>query len=116
MRVSCWVDERHPRIVSLSMPALLLEAEVQQLREQAHSAAVSGEGVLTCMWDMVREAAEAAIKSLLDAYSGCSHLLLAQALQKLLTIVTSLGLMRWKTLPFGPKNAPPEFQAAPMIQ
>merc|ERR1711969_354323 len=69
-------------------------------------------GAMTNSWDMVREAAEAAIKSLLDAYSGFSHLLLAQAMQKLLTIVTSLGLMRWKTLPFGPKNAPPEFQAA----
>ncbi len=39
-------------------------------------------------------------------------MLLSQALQKLLAIVTSMGLMRRKTLPFGPKNAPPEFQAA----
>ena len=50
--------------------------------------------------------------TLLDTYSGFSHLLLSLAMQNLLTIVTSLGLMRWKTLSFGPKNAPPEFQAA----
>ena len=69
-------------------------------------------GAMTNSWDMVRDAAEAAIKSLLDAYSGFSHLLLSIAMQRLLTIVTSKGLMRWTTLPFGPKNAPPEFQAA----
>ena len=69
-------------------------------------------GAMTNSWDMVREAAEAALKSLLDAYSGFSHLLLSRAMQKLLTIVTSMVLMRWKTLPFGPKNAPPEFQTA----
>ena len=67
---------------------------------------------MTSSWDMVREAAESAIKSLLDAYSGFSHLLLSRAVQNLLTIVTSKGLMRWKTLPLGPKNAPPEFQEA----
>ena len=67
---------------------------------------------MTSSWDMVRDAGEAAIKSLLDAYSGFSHLLLSIAMQRLLTIVTSKGLMRWTTLPFGPKNAPPEFQAA----
>ena len=69
-------------------------------------------GAMTNMWDMVREAAGAALKSILDAYSGFSHLLLSKTLKNLLTIATSRGLMRWTTLPFGPKNGPPEFQAA----
>ena len=69
-------------------------------------------GAMINSWDMLREAAESAIKSLLDAYSGFCHLVLGRALQNLLTIATSMGLLRWKTLPFGSKNAPPEFQAA----
>ena len=44
-------------------------------------------GAMTNSWDMVQEAAEAALNSLLDAYSGFSHLLLSWSMQKLLTIV-----------------------------
>ena len=78
----------------------------------ANTATRAKAGAMTSSWEMLREAASAAILTVLDAYSGFSHLVLSKAVQKLLTIITSLGLMRWTTMPFGPKNAPPEFQEA----
>ena len=67
---------------------------------------------MTPLWGMLRELARALLLSLLDAYSGFSHLVLGEVAKELYTIATCLGLAQWEVLPQGPVNAPAEFQTA----
>lgn len=68
--------------------------------------------VMTSVWGMLREMAWALLLSLLDAYSGFSHLKLGEMARELYTIATTLGLAQWDIMPQGAVNAPAEFQRA----
>ena len=62
------------------------------------------------VFDKVRALAAKMWKSTLDAWSGFNQVKASEAAKRLMTIITSMGLLQWECCPFGVANAPSWFQ------